>query len=66
MMQVKVSSKGLVTLPKQIREEFEIDKGDYLTVSAEGGKIIFQKVETEVDWENSDDIWKEYAAKRIK
>ncbi len=66
MMQVKVSSKGLVTLPKQIREEFEIDKGDYLTVSAEGRKIIFQKVETEVDWENSDDIWKEYAAKRIK
>ena len=65
-MQVKVSSKGLVTLPKQIREEFEIDKGDYLTVSAEGRKIIFQKVETEVDWENSDDIWKEYAAKRIK
>ena len=66
MMQVKVSSKGLITLPKQIREEFEIDKGDYLTVSAEGRKIIFQKVETEVDWENSDDIWKEYAAKRIK
>lgn len=66
MMQVKVSSKGLVTLPKQIREEFEIDKGDYLMVSAEGRKIIFQKVETEVDWENSDDIWKEYAAKRIK
>ena len=61
-----MSSKGLVTLPKQIREEFEIDKGDYLTVSAEGGKIIFQKVETEVDWENLDDIWKEYAAKRIK
>ena len=66
MMQVKVSSKGLVTLPKQIREEFEIDKGDYLTVSAEGEKIIFQKVATEVDWENSDDIWKEYAVKRIK
>lgn len=66
MMQVKVSSKGLVTLPKQIREKFKIDKGDHLTVSAEGRKIIFQKVETKVDWENSDDIWKEYAAKRIK
>jgi len=61
-----VSSKGLVTLPKQIRDEFKIDKGDYLTVSAEGGKIIFQKVEIDIDWENSDNIWKEYAAKRIK
>ena len=65
-MLVKVSSKGLVTLPKQIREEFEIDNGDYLTASAEAGKIIFQKVKTDVDWENSDNIWKEYAAKKIK
>lgn len=65
-MLVKVSSKGLVTLPKRVREEFGIVKGDYLAVSAEGGKIIFQKVKTEIDWENSDDVWKEYAAKRIE
>ncbi len=63
-MLVKVSSKGLITLPKQVREEFGIVKGDYLAVSAESGKIIFQKVKTEVDWENSDEVWKEYAAKR--
>lgn len=61
---MKVSSKGLITLPKQVREEFGIVKGDYLAVSAESGKIIFQKVKTEVDWENSDEVWKEYAAKR--
>jgi AbrB family looped-hinge helix DNA binding protein len=65
-MLVKVSSKGLITLPKQVREEFGIVKGDYLAVSAESGKIIFQKVKTEIDWENSDDVWKEYAAKRIE
>ncbi|MCD6203509.1 MAG: AbrB/MazE/SpoVT family DNA-binding domain-containing protein, partial [Methanophagales archaeon] len=64
-MLVKVSSKGLITLPKQIREEFGIDKGDYLAVSAEGGKIVFQKVKMEIDWENSDDVWKEYAAKKL-
>jgi AbrB family looped-hinge helix DNA binding protein len=65
-MLVKVSSKGLITLPKRVREEFGIVKGDYLAVSAEGGKIIFQKAKIGVDWENSDDIWKEYAAKRIE
>jgi len=65
-MLVKVSSKGLITLPKQIRDEFEIIKGDYLSVSAEGGKIIFRKAKIGVDWGNSDDVWNEYAAKRIE
>jgi AbrB family looped-hinge helix DNA binding protein len=64
-MLVKVSSKGLITLPKPIREEFEIDKGDYLAVSTEGGKIVLQKVKMKIDWENSDDVWKEYTAKKL-
>ncbi|MCD6455682.1 MAG: AbrB/MazE/SpoVT family DNA-binding domain-containing protein [Methanophagales archaeon] len=64
-MLVKVSSKGLITLPKALRETFGIDKGDYLAVSAEGTKIVFQKVKREIDWENSDDVWKEYAAKKL-
>ena len=64
-MLVKVSSKGLITLPKQIRVDFEIDKGDYLAVSADGDKIVFQKVKMEIDWENSDEVWKEYAAKKF-
>ena len=64
-MLVKVSSKGLITLPKQIRVDFEIDKGDYLAVSADGDKIVFQKVKMEIDWENSDEVWKEYAAKKL-
>jgi AbrB family looped-hinge helix DNA binding protein len=64
-MLVKVSSKGLITLPKPIREEFGIDKGDYLAVSTEGGKIVLQKVKMKIDWENSDDVWKEYTAKKL-
>jgi hypothetical protein len=28
-------------------------------------KIVFQKVKMEIDWENSDDVWKEYAAKKL-
>jgi len=64
-MLVKVSSKGLITLPKWIRDEFGIVKGDYLAVSAKDGKIVFQKVKMEIDWENSDEIWKGYAAKKL-
>ena len=64
-MLVKVSSKGLITLPKWIRDEFGIVKGDYLAVSAKNGKIVFQKVKMEIDWENSDDIWEGYAAKKL-
>lgn len=65
---VKVSSKGLLTLPKSIREQLNIKVGDYLDVSIETGKVILQKVEImpkKIDWENEDKVWKEYAAKRI-
>ncbi len=42
---VKVSSKGLLTLPKSIREQLNINVGDYLDVTIEAGKVILQKVE---------------------
>jgi AbrB family looped-hinge helix DNA binding protein len=65
---IKVSSKGLLTLPKSIREELKINVGDYLDVTIEAGKVILQKVDIipkKIDWENEDNVWKEYAAKRI-
>jgi AbrB family looped-hinge helix DNA binding protein len=65
---VKVSSKGLLTLPKSIREQLNIKVGDYLDVTIEAGKVILQKVEIipkKIDWENEDNVWKEYAVKRI-
>lgn len=55
----------MITLPKPIREELGIDKGDYLAVYTESGKIVFQKVKTEIDWENPDDVWKDYASKKL-
>jgi AbrB family looped-hinge helix DNA binding protein len=42
---VKVSSKGLLTLPKSIRQKLNIDVGDYLDVTIETGKVILQKVD---------------------
>ncbi len=65
---VKISSKGLLTLPKSIREQLNINVGDYLDVTIEAGKVILQKVEIipkKIDWENEDIVWKDYAAKRL-
>jgi len=62
---VKVSSKGLVTLPKKIRSDLGINDGDYLTISAEKDRIIFRKVRIEIDYENPDDAWQEHAKNRL-
>ena len=62
---IKVSSKGLITLPKKIRSRLGIEKGDYLTLSSEDDRIIFRKAKIEIDYENTDDAWKAYAARRL-
>ena len=65
---VKVSSKGLLTLPKSIREQLNINVGDYLDVTIETGRVILQKVEIipkKIDWKNEDKVWKEYTARRM-
>ncbi|VVB87528.1 Antidote-toxin recognition MazE, bacterial antitoxin [uncultured archaeon] len=65
---VKISSKGLLTLPKSIREQLDINVGDYLDITIETGKVILQKVDImpkKIDWENDDKAWKKYATKRI-
>lgn len=62
---VKVSSKGLITLPKKIRSQLGIHEGDYLTISSESDRIIFRKARIEIDYENPDDAWKAYSARRL-
>jgi AbrB family looped-hinge helix DNA binding protein len=62
---VKVSSKGLVTLPKKIRSKLGINDGDYLAISSNKDQIIFRKAKIEIDYENPDDAWKEYSKKRL-
>lgn len=62
---VKVSSNGLVTLPKKIRSRLRINEGDYLTISSEDDRIIFRKAKIEIDYENRDDAWKEYSTRRL-
>lgn len=62
---VKVSSKGLITLPKKIRSHLNIHEGDYLAISSDNDKIIFRKAKIDIDYENSDDAWKDYSARRL-
>jgi AbrB family looped-hinge helix DNA binding protein len=62
---VKVSSKGLITLPKKIRSRLGIEEGDYLTISSENDRIIFRKTKIDIDYENRDEAWKEYSKRRL-
>lgn len=40
---VKVTRKGQITIPKDIRDQLSIKEGDYLIVSFEKDKIIIEK-----------------------
>jgi AbrB family looped-hinge helix DNA binding protein len=62
---VKVSSKGLITLPKKIRSRLDIHDGDYLMVSSDDDRVIFRKAKIEIDYENPDDVWKSYSKRRL-
>jgi AbrB family looped-hinge helix DNA binding protein len=62
---VKVSSNGLITLPKKIRSRLGIEAGDYLKISSDDDRIIFRKAKIEIDYENRDDAWMEYSKRRL-
>jgi len=41
---VKVTRKGQITIPKDIRNQLSIKEGDYLKVSLKKDKIIIEKL----------------------
>ncbi len=43
---VKVSDKGQISIPSEIREEAGIERGDELVLIEDRGKILLEKVET--------------------
>ena len=45
IMRVKVSSKGQIVIPKEIREKLGIAKGSILNVKLEGKKIILETIQ---------------------
>ncbi|AWR99910.1 AbrB/MazE/SpoVT family DNA-binding domain-containing protein [Metallosphaera hakonensis] len=42
--EIKVNKKGIIVLPKAIREEIGLKEGDVVKVKVEGGKIIIEKI----------------------
>jgi transcriptional pleiotropic regulator of transition state genes len=57
MKVVKVSSKGQVTIPAEIRTALGIDEGTYLEVSDEGEEIRLRKVLPARPLSGDDPIW---------
>ncbi len=41
---VKVTRKGQITIPKDLREVLRIKEGDFLRISLEKGRIIISKL----------------------
>ncbi|RLE93764.1 MAG: AbrB family transcriptional regulator [Thermoprotei archaeon] len=41
---VKVTRKGRVTIPKELRDILDINIGDYLVARVEGHKVVFEKI----------------------
>lgn len=45
----RVGDRGQITLPKELREEFDIDGGDEIEIRKESGKIVIEKPITRDD-----------------
>ena len=49
MTKRRVGDRGQVTLPKELREEFDIRGGDEVEIRKESGKIVIEKPITRED-----------------
>jgi AbrB family looped-hinge helix DNA binding protein len=44
VLKARVSSRGQLALPKEVRDELHLGEGDCLTVRVEGDEVILRKV----------------------
>ncbi len=57
MKVIKVTSKGQVTIPSEVRASLGIDEGTYLEVSEEGEEIRLRKLVPARPLSGDDPIW---------
>lgn len=57
MRAVKVTSKGQVTIPVDIREALEIDETTYLEVRRQDNEVRLRKIKPAVPLSDDDPIW---------
>lgn len=41
---VRVTSKGQITIPKDLRNKLKVSKGSYLAASLQGGKLVMEPI----------------------
>jgi AbrB family looped-hinge helix DNA binding protein len=49
---VRVNKKGVIVIPKALREEIGLNEGDLVKMRVEGGKIVIERIDL---W---DRVWK--------
>jgi AbrB family looped-hinge helix DNA binding protein len=49
---VRVNKKGVIVIPKVLREEIGLNEGDLVKMRVEGGKIVIERIDL---W---DRVWK--------
>mgnify|MGYP000035337009 FL=1 len=54
----RVTSKGQMTIPVEIRRALGIGKGDHILVTVEGNEIRLRKLEAFRPLDDADPIWK--------
>jgi antitoxin PrlF len=52
----KVTSKGQVTIPKAVRDQFDIEEGDYLIFDPRDNEIVIRKGQVVADESMEDDF----------
>jgi len=58
---IKVTSKGQITLPKQVRDALMIREGDYLQAAVEENKIVLTMKKPEANYGERMKIWADRA-----
>lgn len=60
--EIKVTSKGQITLPKSIRQRLKISEGDYLQAELRGGELVLRPAPKQ----NERELLLEYAKEHSK
>jgi antitoxin PrlF len=55
----KITSKGQVTIPKEVREKLNVQEGDHIAFVEVDGQIIVQKAEV-VTFPSNPDLYRSY------
>ena len=64
MKRVKVTSKGQITLPRSLREQLNIQEGDYLDVSIQNKTLLLKPAPRQHDAETIREHCREYNSEK--